>query len=227
MSETPSWLPANAVTLPIAPKAAKPTKKTAATKDAYPWHGAVKEPVSKEHSDIVSKVVEASANGTLPTIPQTEFTHHKTVESYSVQQLIDRERFVSEYLFDFSGRRAAIRCGYKESTASAIAHNFLSEPGVQRLIREHMQAYDVSAITKGRVMAGLLKEATNEHPTASHAARVAAWRILGNVVGLGDNGPKDDRPKGGVMVVPATPVEAEWENVAAKSQEALKNSVRE
>lgn len=228
MSDTPSWLPANAESNRVRPEPVKrKAKPTPETKEAYPWHGAVKEPPAPETAAIVERTLAASMAGTLEPVPQSAFCHHKDLTAYTGQQLIDRERFVSEYLFDFSPRRAALRCGYSEKSASAVAHNFMAEPGVQRLIREHMQSYDVSALTKNRVIAGLIKEATNESSSASHAARIAAWKILGQAVGLGENEVKDDRPRGGVMVIPTTPVEAEWEAVASKSQEDLRNSVRD
>jgi phage terminase small subunit len=47
-----------------------------------------------------------------------------------------QERFISEYLIDLNGTQAAIRAGYSENTARAIASENLSKPDIVDAIAE-------------------------------------------------------------------------------------------
>ena len=46
--------------------------------------------------------------------------------------------FVTEYLKDFNGARAAIAAGYGKSSAAGMASSFLSDPVIQTRLREQL-----------------------------------------------------------------------------------------
>lgn len=139
-----------------------------------------------------------------------------------------RIQFVNEYMFDWDWTKAAIRVGYPKNKAREVAEAFMSEPVVQRLIKEQSKSFDpAKEITLGYVVSGLLKEAHREGGGSSHAARVAAWEKVGKVLGLGQSNTVDNNVNiSGVMVVPGVQSVDDWENAAAPCQAALQASVK-
>jgi len=47
-----------------------------------------------------------------------------------------QERFCQEYIVDYANRKAAIRAGYSEHSAHAIAYELLQKPEVKQRIKE-------------------------------------------------------------------------------------------
>lgn len=57
-----------------------------------------------------------------------------------------QQRFCDEYLIDLNATQAAIRAGYSEKTAAAIAAENLIKPNIQKYIRERMAEKEKSLI---------------------------------------------------------------------------------
>ncbi len=139
--------------------------------------------------------------------------------------LLKRERFVMEYLRDFSIKRAAIRVGCAAHSAAQQGHSMLNEPYVQRRILQVLEDMEESdLVTRKDVILGLLVEARTAE---SDAARVAAWSKLSKIKGM-----EVDLVAGKfqhihhVMEVPQEVVEGDWEDAAVTAQDALKIEVR-
>lgn len=154
----------------------------------------------------------------------TSATHF---DRMTAQQKLIRERFVHEYLFDFSETNAAKRCGFAGSEAVEVGRKLMDEVAVQRLIAERMRAYDpAKEVTMGRVVAGLMKEANDRGIGSSHSARVASYMGVAKIMALGESNKTETNVHlGGVMVVPAPCATPEqWEAMARNSQATLKAS---
>lgn len=62
-------------------------------------------------------------------------------------------RFVHEYLIDLNATQAAIRAGYKEKAARAVAAENLTKPNIQAAIKEAREAQEArTQITADRVL---------------------------------------------------------------------------
>lgn len=141
-----------------------------------------------------------------------------------------RDRFVKEYLIDYDQTRAAMRCGYGESFASAYADKFMLEPYVQQQIKAQELAFaeDPDAEeenTKRIIRAGLLREANYRGPGSSHSARVNALAKLAVIHDM-DAPTKveaDILQRGGVMMVPGIASAEEWSATAGAAQRKLQD----
>lgn len=69
--------------------------------------------------------------------------------------------FVAEYLVDLNGARAAIRAGYKPTSAGAMAYKTLSKPAVAEAIRQaqtkRLAALDMTATEVLRELAAIAR----------------------------------------------------------------------
>jgi phage terminase small subunit len=66
---------------------------------------------------------------------------------------IRNKRFVDEYLFDLDSTRAAIRCGYKPSSARIQGFRLMQDPRVKKLIHERQaRASQNIAVTQERIL---------------------------------------------------------------------------
>jgi hypothetical protein len=136
-----------------------------------------------------------------------------------------RNRFVDEYLLDFSQTAAAIRIGFAASFAQTYAEKFMAEPYVRKRISELQLAMDGDEKAEAdrdrrRIRAALLREAHYRGPGSSHAARVSALAKLAAIRDM-DSPLKlkiDARQRGGVMMVPAIASIEDWEAAAQASQ---------
>ena len=96
-----------------------------------------------------------------------------------------QQLFVGEYLIDFNATQAAIRAGYSEHTARAIASRLLTNVAISDAIAAALNARsDRTELTQDMVIAGLLAEATRTDDGASHGARVSAWSWLAKHLGM-------------------------------------------
>lgn len=98
-----------------------------------------------------------------------------------------RDRFVAEYLEDYSQVEAAIRIGFMKSFAEDYAKKFLAEPYVQQKIME--AEHELGILTpddrrKAEVLAGLRREANYRGAGSSHGARVTALTNLAKLYGM-------------------------------------------
>jgi len=68
-----------------------------------------------------------------------------------------QERFIDEYLIDLNATQAAIRAGYSEKTAGAVASENLKKPEIQAEIQRRMdKRSEKTGITKERVLKELV-----------------------------------------------------------------------
>jgi phage terminase small subunit len=109
--------------------------------------------------------------------------------------LVNTERqhtFVRAVVEGMSYRQAATEVGYSASYGPQLAE----KDHIQRAIAElRREAREESIVTASDVAEGLLKEARYGHDAeegASHSARVRAWELLGEHLGLFDETRADD-----------------------------------
>ena len=105
----------------------------------------------------------------------------------------DRQHaFVRAVVEGMSYRQAATEAGYSASYGPQLAE----KDHIQRAIAElRREAREESIVTAAEVAEGLLKEAKYGHDGeegASHSARVRAWELLGEHLGLFDEKRADD-----------------------------------
>lgn len=144
-----------------------------------------------------------------------------------------RNRFVDEYLIDFSPYNAAIRIGYDGDFASQFAERFMKETYVVKRIsiltgKEAATNETEEASVKRRVINGLIREANYRGPGSRPSSRVAALGKLASIYGM-DAPTKSEHEhtiKGGVMAVPGIASVEDWEETAVKAQEKLANDTR-
>jgi hypothetical protein len=139
-----------------------------------------------------------------------------------------RQLFVHEYLKDFNGSQAIQRMGYVMTQPWVKASQFLTEPYTQWYLGQLMAKLEDSAIiTRSEILLGLKKEAHYHGLDGSAAARIAAWRTLGKILGLEVTKIEGNVAiQGGVMLMPFSGTPEEWEQAAQSAQEKLKQDVR-
>jgi hypothetical protein len=93
-----------------------------------------------------------------------------------------RKQFVIEFMKDFSGYDAAVRCG---ATKPAMFWKRLRNCGyTQRLISKHFQTWQASAYVSKDKIAGVLWREANDMMGGTAATRVAAARELAKILGF-------------------------------------------
>ena len=101
-----------------------------------------------------------------------------------------QQRFVAEFLVDLNATQAAIRAGYSAKTANKTGPRLLVNVGIAAAISAGQQARQQrTEITQDWVLERLKLEAEREGKGASHAARIAALKLLGDHTGLFDPRP--------------------------------------
>lgn len=91
-----------------------------------------------------------------------------------------QRRFVDEYLVDLNATQAAIRAGYKRTSAEAQGHENLRKPEIAAEIQKHQAQRALrTGITQDRVLRELARIAFGD------ARRLLTWR--GSVVVLNDS----------------------------------------
>lgn len=114
--------------------------------------------------------------------------------------------FVHEYLVDLNATQAAIRAGYKEKTARAMAAENLTKPDIQKAIQEARDAREKrSMITVEWVLAQIASIAQDEE--AQQRDRLKALELLGKHLGMWEKRPDEEQQ--GVKVTFETEME-EW-----------------
>jgi phage terminase small subunit len=90
-----------------------------------------------------------------------------------------KEAFCREYIVDFNGTQSAIRAGYSDKTAGAIASRLLKDVNIQAKIRDLIEERNKrTAVTADRVIAEFAKIAF------SNIKDVAQWNNAGSYVTL-------------------------------------------
>lgn len=114
--------------------------------------------------------------------------------------------FVHEYLVDLNATQAAIRAGYKEKNARAMAAENLSKPDIQKAIQEARDAREKrSMITVEWVLAQIASIAQDEE--AQQRDRLKALELLGKHLGMWEKRPDEEQQ--GVKVTFETEME-DW-----------------
>lgn len=94
-------------------------------------------------------------------------------------------RFVHEYLIDGNGAAAAVRAGYSEKTAKAIACELLTKPDLRALIREKQAELSASLeITREGVIRGFLEAFEMARTDRNPAVMVSAASSIAKLLGL-------------------------------------------
>lgn len=113
-------------------------------------------------------------------------------DSTSLVNTDQQHAFVRAVVEGMSYRQAATEVGYSASYGPQLAE----KDHIQRAIAElRREAREESIVTAAEVAEGLLKEAKYGHDGeegASHSARVRAWELLGEHLGLFDEKRADD-----------------------------------
>jgi hypothetical protein len=142
-----------------------------------------------------------------------------------------RDRFVDEYLVDYSPLNAARRVGFSNAFAEEYAKRFMTEPYVRQRIKRletssQVDEEDLEEYNKKRIRAQLMREAHDQFSTG--AARVAALGKLMSMYGM--DAPtriqQEIEHRGGVMRVPAIANLDDWERTAMAEQAKLTEAAR-
>lgn len=114
--------------------------------------------------------------------------------------------FVHEYLVDLNATQAAIRAGYKEKNARAMAAENLSKPDIQKAIQEARDAREKrSMITVEWVLAQIARIAQDDE--AQQRDQLKALELLGKHLGMWEKRPDEEQQ--GVKVTFETEME-DW-----------------
>jgi hypothetical protein len=118
--------------------------------------------------------------------------------------------------------------GSKSKAPWVRASEYLSEPYTQWFLGQLLRTLDDAAIvTRSEVLLGLKREAHYHGLDGSAAARIAAWRTIGKIMGLEITKVEGNlNLAGGVMLMPFSGTPEEWEKAAQSAQEKLKQNVR-
>lgn len=136
-------------------------------------------------------------------------------------------RFIEEYLVDRDPVQAALRAGVARINVKKKVQQWMSDPGILAEIKKCTdESEPAEMITPQRIIAGWMDIAFDK--SANHSARNAALKELAT---FKDMYPKkeekdDEDPPLGVMLVPVGPNLEQWEKLATKMQQKLKDDVK-
>lgn len=164
--------------------------------------------------------------------------------SYTRTELDLRNRFIGEYIRDFSIYASSVRMGYMGDDAVAFGKAMLDEPYVRREVAKYQETRFVPEVSKPaepvnqytkqteeqerqQIISMLFKEANYNGPGSTQASRVSALGRLADIYRIGKDADKGSTTSQNVMIVPALGSVDDWEKRAQLQQEALKASVKE
>jgi len=139
-----------------------------------------------------------------------------------------RDRFVFEYLKDFSNTYAYIRAGGTAKRPSKAGYDIRHEAYVVQQIQESIERLKPhKMVSQQTAISWMIREANHVGGDSSHGARVSAIAHVMKAQGM-STGEKEVAAgaRGGVMVVPATENLLSWEQRSATAQALLKEQVR-
>ena len=94
-----------------------------------------------------------------------------------------QNRFCEEYIIDLNATQAAIRAGYSQKAARAIAAENLSKPDIQKKVEELKAAATKKAeVSVQDVLCGIRSIAEDEG--ATNRDKLKAWELLGRYNGM-------------------------------------------
>jgi hypothetical protein len=152
----------------------------------------------------------------------------RTAENLSDSAKAFRDRFVTEYLYDFNATQAYIRAGGKSKRPHKDGYLIRHEAYVSHEIQKAIEAMDAGKIvSQQRAIGWMAREANHFGPDASHGARVSAITQLLKAQALAEGAKQGAlAARGGVMVVSEVTSVDDWEKRAAQAQAKLKEEVR-
>lgn len=163
--------------------------------------------------------------GPKPTAPGPTYTEElydsRTDATLNEAAKIFRDAFCVQYVIDFRGDLAVIRCGHNNpKTAKVRSSQLLREPYVANKINELVrQLKPEDIVTRQQVMAKMWEEANNTGNQCS--TRVAATKHIATMLGMMKQTDTHEVQPMGVMLIPAMTME-EWKQNAAITQQILK-----
>lgn len=106
-----------------------------------------------------------------------------------------RQRFVDEYLIDLNGTQAAIRAGYSEKSARAVASELLTKPDIKEAVNRRMaEIEERTLITQDRIMLDIeavkqdamraSSDALGNRAMVNHMAALKAAELQGKHIGM-------------------------------------------
>ena len=139
-------------------------------------------------------------------------------------------RYANQFIKTGNKKLAAISAGVDAELVDDFISTADDHPEVLALIAEDLNSFpDFDNIddVKKHVLSGLWKEAKYRGPGANQGARIAAYKAVGELVGLAPpqkaGGSTDN---GGLLLVPVSDPK-DWEEQAKISQKALLESARD
>ena len=94
-----------------------------------------------------------------------------------------QSRFCEEYIIDLNATQAAIRAGYSQKAARAIAAENLSKPDIQKKVEElKAAATEKAEVSVQDVLCGIRSIAEDEG--ATNRDKLKAWELLGRYNGM-------------------------------------------
>jgi hypothetical protein len=109
-----------------------------------------------------------------------------------------QRRFVEEYLVDLNATRAAIRAGYSEKTARAIACENLTKPYIAEAIRKaQAELSEATKVTREWVVEATKRVTLAAEKAGKHGDALRGLDMLGRTCGIyeEDNSQKRAQPE--------------------------------
>ena len=152
----------------------------------------------------------------------------QTEETLSEPTKAKVREFVMEYLRDFNGVQAVLRCGWNPQTAHTLSRKYLHMRYTQDLINEVMaEVEEDDLINRKQIIAGLIREANYFGEDGGASARIKALMGLARIKKMDV---QVQEVKGtithNVMAVPMAVDTDAWAAAAEQSQAELKSDVR-
>jgi hypothetical protein len=108
-------------------------------------------------------------------------------------------KFISEYLIDFNGKRAAQAAGYTEKSGPAVAHRFLRDKlikdEISRLQGKQLATAGISAQFVLHDLRDIVTAVQSEKAPAFYQVRLRALELLGKHLNLWDASSNQDRQR--------------------------------
>ena len=152
-------------------------------------------------------------------------------QALTEEETLLRRDFAKLFCKYHNAYTACIRLGFAQPYAADWARTLMDDCVTRQFIEEEQKFLTSEEGLKDaqqEVLIKLKELGDYNGPGASHGARVTAWTNVGKLLGMEASKAEGDViHKGGVMVVPQLTSPDEWGAFAAKSQCALKETVKE
>lgn len=164
----------------------------------------------------------------VPKSKEEEIGETRTEETLTEGTKNKVKEFVMEYLRDFNGTAAVMRCGWNPQTAHTTARKYLHMKYTQDLINEVMaEVEEDQLINRKQIIAGLVREANYFGEDGGASSRIKALMGLARIKKMDV---QVQEVKGviqhNVMAVPMAVDTDAWAAAAEQSQAELKSDVR-